>query len=349
MQISSLRNCGDGFSEALLDYPLNEFGLLASASHAYEARTRLDQMYDDACSECNVWAIWRARDPITFLESWEMSPEDEPAARPASCHDVRYHQGTAPPPRHLARKTVEFARGVTAEFVYIDAPSVAPEGFVIGSPAAEEGRDDDEAQFRAVLTVGYWMQTTEVTQGQWQAMMGSNPSHFQNGMNYPVEMVTWEDCQRYISMLRQRGLAARLPTEAEWEFACRAATTTPFSFGATISTDKANYDGNFVYGSGPKGIHRGKTTPVGAFPANAWGLYDMHGNVWEWCSDWYGEYPETTTSDPTGSQASYYSHRVLRGGSWIKPPAFLRSAYRHRFARTCRSLDVGFRLALDLD
>ena len=118
----------------------------------------------------------------------------------------------------------------------------------------------------------------------------------------------------------------RLPTEAEWEYACRAGTTTPFHFGETISTDQANYNGNFTYGNGKKGVYRKKTTPVGSFPANAWGLYDMHGNVWQWCQDWYGDYPQKDVVDPQGPEKGEY--RVLRGGSWSNDPRYCRSAYR---------------------
>ena len=120
-----------------------------------------------------------------------------------------------------------------------------------------------------------------------------------------------------------------LPTEAEWEYACRAGTTTPFHFGETISTDQANYDGNFTYGNGKKGVYREKTTPVGSFPANAWGLYDMHGNVWQWCQDWYGDYPQKDVVDPQGPEKGEV--RVLRGGSWISDPQYCRSAFRYWF------------------
>ncbi|MDX2145959.1 MAG: SUMF1/EgtB/PvdO family nonheme iron enzyme [Planctomycetota bacterium] len=255
-------------------------------------------------------------------------------------------QPVAGGPQHLARKTVELAPGVTAEFVYIDAPGVAPNGFLMGSPSSEEGRDDNEVQHRVKLTKGFWVQTTEVTQGQWQAVLGSNPAYFKNGPTYPVEQVSWEDCQEFIGKLRSRGIAARLPTEAEWEFACRAGTTTPFSFRATISTEQANYDGNYTYGAGRKGVYREKTTRVGSFAANAWGLFDMHGNVWEWCQDWYGEYPTgATTIDPAGPQTG--SDRVLRGGSWNYDPRNLRSAFRFRYAPTNRNNNIGFRFCLD--
>lgn len=250
-----------------------------------------------------------------------------------------------PASAHLTRRTLDFGKGVSGEFVYIDAPGVAPAGFLMGSPDSEKERADNERQFRAKLTRPYLLQTTPVTQAQWEAVMGSNPSHFTGDPRLPVENVSWDDCQEFIGVLRKRGILARLPTEAEWEFACRAGTTTPFSFGQTISTDQANYDGNYVYGSGRKGVYRQKTTPVGSFPANPWGLHDMHGNVWEWCEDWFGAYPTGTATDPTGPQTS--SHRVLRGGSWRNDPRYLRSASRYSDAPSPRDIIIGFRLSLD--
>src|SRR5204862_2044184 len=130
-----------------------------------------------------------------------------------------------------------------------------------------------------------------VTQEQWKKLLFDSMSRFK-GKNMPINTVGWDDCQRYIKKLSEKeGKPYRLPTEAEWEYACRAGTTTPFHFGETISTDQANYDGNHTYGKGSKGVFRQKTTPMGSFPANAWGLRDMHGNAWEWCQDWYGPYP----------------------------------------------------------
>jgi formylglycine-generating enzyme required for sulfatase activity len=222
---------------------------------------------------------------------------------------------------------------------------IPPGEFMMGSPAGEPERVSDETQHRVRLTKGFWMGTTPVTQAQWEAVMGSNPSNFK-GADLPVEAVSWDDCQKFCTKLSQReGKKVRLPTEAEWEYACRAGSTTPFSFGTTISTDQANYDGNYTYGSGRKGLYRQKTTPVGQFHPNAWGLYDMHGNVWEWCADWYGEYPKTKATDYMGPASG--TSRVLRGGSWLHDPLICRAAYRFRRSPYYRTLIVGFRLALD--
>jgi formylglycine-generating enzyme required for sulfatase activity len=163
--------------------------------------------------------------------------------------------------------------------------------------------------------------------------MGNNPSNFKLGAQHPVETVSWDDAKAFTKKLTamNNGLYKfRLPTEAEWEYACRAGTTTPFYFGETISTDQANYDGNYVYGPGREGEYRKKTTPVGSFPPNDFGLYDMHGNVWEWCEDWYGEeyYKHSPRDNPKGPETGEL--RVLRGGSWLNFPRALRCALRLR-------------------
>ena len=154
--------------------------------------------------------------------------------------------------------------------------------FQMGSPETEQGRDEDEGpQHTVLIERPFYLGKYTVTQAQWQHVMGNNPSRFQDPRN-PVEQVSWNDCQEFA---KKTGL--RLPTEQEWEYAARAGTTTPFHFGETISTDQANYDGNYTYGKGVRGEYRQKTTPVGSFAPNAWGFYDMHGNVWEWCEDIY--------------------------------------------------------------
>ncbi|MBC8328931.1 MAG: formylglycine-generating enzyme family protein [Planctomycetes bacterium] len=212
----------------------------------------------------------------------------------------------------------------------------------MGSPSGESARASDETQHRVTLTKAFYLGETEVTQAQWKKAMGNAPSNFK-GDDLPVERVSWDDCQEF---LRKAGEGYRLPTEAEWEYACRAGTTTPFSFGATISTDQANYDGNYTYGSGRKGVYRQKTTPVGSFPANAWGFHDMHGNVWEWCQDRYGAYPSGPVTDPKGPSSG--DSVVLRGGSWPYFPRYCRSASRFRLLPDLQYYFVGFRAARTL-
>jgi uncharacterized protein (TIGR02996 family) len=224
---------------------------------------------------------------------------------------------------------------------------VPPGTFRMGSQPAEEGRSDDETQHRVTLTNGFWLGVTPVTQAQWRAVMGTDPSDFK-GDDRPVEMVSWEDCQEFCARLSARdGRRYRLPSEAEWEYACRAGTTTPFSFGATISTDQANYDGRFTYGRDKDGVYRQQTTPVGSFPANAWGLFDMHGNVWEWCADGYGFYPSGDVKDP--QEPNNGEPRVVRGGSWYSVPRLCRAAYRSRSAPGQRSRSGGCRAVVCLD
>jgi formylglycine-generating enzyme required for sulfatase activity len=219
--------------------------------------------------------------------------------------------------------------------------------FMMGSPETEKERGGDEGpQHRVKITQPFYMGAMEVTQAQWKAVMGTNPSNFQ-GDNLPVEQVSWDDCQEFLKKLSAKeGKTYRLPTEAEWEYACRAGTTTPFNTGETINTDQANYNGNQVYGNGKPGEYRQKTTPVGSFKPNAWGLYDMHGNVWEWCRDWYDEnyFKNSPATDPAGPENGAY--RVLRGGSWYNCPGFCRSAFRFRVNPDDRRNSFGFRVVL---
>ena len=218
------------------------------------------------------------------------------------------------------------------EFVYIQ-----PGAFIMGSPLGEEGRNRDEMQNRVTLTKGFYMQTTEVTQGQWKAIMGSNPSYFKEcGDDCPVDRVSWRDAQDFIWKLNHREGASRyrLPTEAEWEYAARAGSTTRFSFGDS----DADLDQHGWYRSNSGS----KTHPVGRKKPNAWGLYDMHGNVWEWCQDLYRDYPSGSVTDPTGPTSS--SYRVLRGGSWRSGLRSLRSANRNGAYRVRGGYSIGFRL-----
>ena len=208
---------------------------------------------------------------------------------------------------------------------------IAAGRFRMGSPREEAGRDKDEGPTRPVtLTRAFYMGTHEVTQAQYEAVMGTNPSWFAKGGDYPVDRVEWFDAVQFCKKLSAReGRVYRLPTEAEWEYACRAGTTTPFAFGATLTTGQANYDGNYPYANAPAGVYRQAPLPVGRLAPNAWGLYDMHGNVWEWCADWYGKQTcrDAGEQDPIGPK--HGSARVMRGGAW------------NRFARGCRSADRG--------
>ncbi|GAB6096840.1 formylglycine-generating enzyme family protein [Desulfatiferula olefinivorans] len=230
-------------------------------------------------------------------------------------------------------------------FVYIP-----PGTFAMGSPPSEPGRDGDEGRHTVTLTRGFYMQTTEVTQGQWKQVTGKNPSRFTDLLrshdDWPVECVSWNDVQEFIRKLNcmDGREAYRLPTEAEWEYACRAGTLTAFAFGACLSTDQANVNGQNAVCDG--GLFRRTTMRVGSFPPNAWGLYDMHGNVNEWCRDVYDTYPPFSVTDPRGGTCG--SYRILRGGGWYDEARHSRSAYRGRHFPGLKSPHNGFRLVLDV-
>jgi formylglycine-generating enzyme required for sulfatase activity len=235
--------------------------------------------------------------------------------------------------------------------------------FVMGSPASEPGRDKDEKQHRVSITKPYYMAITEVTQGQWTAVMEKNPSRFVDcGDSCPVELVKWYETIEFCNGLSaaeglepaytvDRGHVKwdtsangyRLPTEAEWEYACRAGTATPFWNGRCLSTDEANYNGNHPLEGCPTGEYRNETVPVASFPPNPWGLYDMHGNVWEWCWDRMAPYPKGAVSDPSGPP--YGTTRVIRGGGWHFHAFCSRSANRDDGGLKLRYIFVGMRLA----
>ncbi|MDR2951946.1 MAG: SUMF1/EgtB/PvdO family nonheme iron enzyme [Treponema sp.] len=253
----------------------------------------------------------------------------------------------------------------TVTIYYYAAPSISGfiriEGgtFTMGSPSNEPERHDNEVQHQVTVS-SFYMKKYEVTQAEYEQVMGTNPSSF-IGLNLPVESVTWYDAVEYCNKLSQRdGLTFayqisgtnvtcnwnangyRLPTEAEWEYACRAGTTTPFNTGSNITTSQANYDGNHPYNGNPAGTFLDKTTTAGNFAPNAWGLYDMHGNVWEWCWDWQGDYSSGAQTNPRGPVQG--SFRVVRGGSWYAYGRFLRSAYRYDSDPSGRYSNLGFRL-----
>jgi formylglycine-generating enzyme required for sulfatase activity len=220
--------------------------------------------------------------------------------------------------------------------------------FMMGSPASEYERSSEETLHQVTLTKSFYLQTTEVTQGQWKAVMGSNPSYYSNcGDDCPVEQVSWYDCQSFITSLNQlEGTTKyRLPTEAEWEYACRAGTTTPFNTGNCLSTDEANYDGSRPYSGCSSGIYRQTTVPVKSLSLNAWGLYDMHGNVGEFCQDWYGDYSSSPVTDPVGPSGG--DQQVLRGGGWSASASSCRSTNRGHYIPGNWSNFVGFRVARD--
>jgi len=226
---------------------------------------------------------------------------------------------------------------------------VQPGTFVMGSPENELGRDSKEIQHSVTFTQAFYIQTTEVTQGQWKAVMGNNPSYFSScGDNCPVEKVSWNDVMEFIISLNEKEnkLEYRLPTEAEWEYAARAGSTSAFANGKISETGCA-LDVNLNEMGWYCGNENSKTHPVAQKNANAWGLFDMHGNVWEWCNDWYDSYPDISVTNPTGPSSG--TQRVLRGGDWGSPSQSSRSAKRSAtFPSYCDS-NFGFRLSITLN
>ncbi len=217
---------------------------------------------------------------------------------------------------------------------------IVPGGtFLMGSPDDEPEREEREGPQHEVTVPAFFMGRYPVTQAQWQAVAAlpqvereraPDPSRFK-GDNRPVESVTWYDAVEFCARLSvHTGRQYRLPAEAEWEYACRAGTTTPFYFGKTLTTDVANYDGNSTYADGPKGEYREETTPVDHFGiANAFGLCDMHGNVLEWCQDhWHDSYEGAPTDGSAWIEGGNSERRILRGGAWNVNPRYCRSAYR---------------------
>jgi formylglycine-generating enzyme required for sulfatase activity len=233
----------------------------------------------------------------------------------------------------------DLGKGVTLDMVKIPGGT-----FLMGSPKSEEGHRDSESPQHSVTIAPFYMGKFAVTQAQYQAVMGDNPANFK-GDQRPVERVSWHDAIAFCQKLSEKtGNHYRLPSEAEWEYACRAGTTTPFYFGETITSDLVNFNGGFTYGAASKGICRGTTTEVGSFPPNEFGLYDMHGNVWEWCADrWHGNY-KGAPIDGNAWMDGDSNYRLLRGGSWYFNPADCRSAIRNFDSPDSRDLNLGFRV-----
>ena len=228
--------------------------------------------------------------------------------------------------RKVIEPQIDLGKGIKLEMVLIPAGK-----FMMGSPVSETGRRDIETQHEVTLTKPFYMGKYEVTQEQWQVIMGSNPSE-KKGVKWPVGNVSWNDCQDFIRKLNAKTNGGyRLPTEAEWEYACRAGTNTAYSFGDSLTLGDANY--------GPGG----KSVAVGSYKPNGFGLYDMHGYVWEWCEDWYSSYPTQAVIDPMGPATGTY--RALRGGGFNNNKLSARSSGRNNDSAPTRELtDFGFRL-----
>jgi formylglycine-generating enzyme required for sulfatase activity len=271
----------------------------------------------------------RHRPPDADADGSALSPVRKMEIQPA---------GHEQSPKNLA---VVIDKDLKLELVPIPAGT-----FLMGSPEDEPERGADETQHQIKISMPFHMGATLVTSAEYKAVTGGKSRH-DGGGNLPAE-VDWPDSVRFCEALsKNTGRTFRLPTEAEWEYCCRAGTTTPFSTGKTISTDQANFDGKFIYPGGKPGIYRRGPTPVRSFAPNAWGLYDMHGNAFQWCSDWYGPYPEGALTDPQGPTAG--ADRAIRGGKYGSGPRYVRSASRYSYNPNNSSVVFGFRIVMEAE
>jgi formylglycine-generating enzyme required for sulfatase activity len=307
--------------------PLND-----RLSEIEQRLTALEAGRRQLATRISIVAGWVIQIQDGKQQGGDAPPEPEPEPEP----------GPAPAPtllRSRASRTVELPGGVALHMVGIPAGS-----FEMGDPSMEFARP-----IHTVTLSGFLIGQTPITQAQWQAVMGTNPSRFQGfaeSPQLPVERVSWEDAVEFCRRLSAlSGDLYTLPSEAQWEYACRAGTTTPLAFGDTITPELANYDGSHSYANSPKGINRQQTTPVGMLPANAWGLHDMHGNVWEWCADfWHESYAGAPADGTTWLSGGRQNRRLLRGGSWNSPPRDCRSACRLSVHPGWGGSTLGFRV-----
>jgi formylglycine-generating enzyme required for sulfatase activity len=247
----------------------------------------------------------------------------------------------------------DLGNGIVLEMVSIPSGT-----FQMGSPATELERFEWEGPQHEVKVPAFWMGRYAITQEQWKAVaklpkisveLDSDPSTFKGDM-HPVETVSWTDAIEFCARVSKKSRKPfRLPSEAEWEYACRAGTTNPFHCGETITPELANYDGNNTYGKAPKGLYREQTTECGSFKiANAFGLFDMHGNVWEWCQDyWHGNYEGAPIIGEAWMDKNDNDNHVVRGGSWYFDPRYCRSSFRYYDTLVNRYYLIGFRVVCD--
>jgi formylglycine-generating enzyme required for sulfatase activity len=244
--------------------------------------------------------------------------------------------------RHTAEQfTQDLGKASSLDMLVIPSGS-----FQMGSPHNYGNPDEHPQHF--VIIKSFLMSRALITQGQWKAVMGKLPPCRFKGDNLPVERVSWEDVQKFCQRLSKRTVRNyQLPSETQWEYACRAGTTTSFSFGETITTEFVNFNGEHRFQSEPRGVYGHVTTEAGIFPPNAFGLYDMHGNLWEWCADnWLDDYGDSPR-DSSSYQDKDSHYRVARGGSWHEPPALCRSASRLRVLESDADEVMGFRVVCD--
>lgn len=317
-------------------------------------------------SLCAIAACSKPREPIgqvaeieeaTLEESPPVSPKHVPPSPPVPADKEPF----VPMPKPTRALPKEVTNSLGMKLVLVPAGR-----FVMGSPATEKERGEDETSHEVEISQPFYLGVHEVTQNEYEQVLKKNPSHFATsgggteivkGMDtrrYPVETATWKDatefCQRLSALPGEKdaGRVYRLPTEAEWEYACRGGEATPVAGGSNLAATQANFDGSQPYGSAAKGPSLQRPVAVGSFPPNAFGLFDMHGNVWEWCADWYQEdyYRKSASKDPTGPETGL--HRVMRGGCFLSAGAGCRSAVRGQAEPNSKLICTGFRVACEL-
>ena len=307
------------------------------------------------------WLEWRSsrRLPVPVPQPEEETvPEPSPTPQEEPARDAEYPE----PSEHAAGETIrlQVCDGFVAELAWCP-----PGTFNMGSPTNETGRGTDEPLHPVRLSRGFWMARYPTTQRQWRLVMGNNPSWFKKGgelseesrrelagnpeadnPDHPVEHVSWHECNDFLAKASaMAGCRLRLPTEAEWEYACRAGSSDAYCWGRALNGDLANVDGRLPCASEIEGPYLERTSPVGSYFPNAWGLYDMHGNVFEWTQDFYGEYPEEAVVDPQGPARG--ATKVVRGGNWCNSAKAARSAARNRCIPSLHNARTGFRFCLD--
>jgi len=248
--------------------------------------------------------------------------------------------------------TISFGKPWTVPSVGLEMLWCPAGTFMMGSPKSEKGRGDDETAHMVTVTQGFWLGKHEVTQAQLKEVMGGYSGQYQ-GDNHPAVNLSWDEAISFCAKLTateagagrlKEGFAYQLPTEAQWEYACRAGSRKAFAYGDSLSSHQANFNGNYPYRSPTKGPNLEQTTAVGAYKPNGWGFHDMHGNAWEWCHDWYAIYSGSHATDPAGLASAF--NRVLRGGSWISKAVHTRSAYRLTSGKDSSDSTLGFRVSL---
>jgi len=334
------------------------------------------QMHPDLSAFCSHLPPTDAHDPLRLHDNWltetvlalsrgiatenafDRLPILADALEEAGCDNaamlqhLRYcehHRVECWALRRVLRKTLVLPGGIEMSFAYCP-----PGSFLMGSPESEEGRYEDELLHEVRMTLGFYAGVHPVTQAEWAAVMGTEPSKFK-GADLPVDSVSWDDAQAFCKKVQElTGKFVRLPTEAEWEYASRGGTTTPFYWGSELNGTQANCDGNIPYCTDTEGPYLQKSTPVGSYAGefpHPWGLADVHGNVWEWCADWYdARYYARSPKDDPECRNGEQTYRIVRGGSWNNGARFCRAASRGRFEPAYRDDDnFGFRVVFCLD